>query len=146
MRTKMQLYLAEVSIMKYIHYADVHNGTVRTIHNSHSLLKSHLHRSSADIGCMSFADCMVNITPVTRGLWRWNMNKKVGKWQGAKRADNPSYVEMPVPDAVDIALALNVMASVALAIKLSSVLAAIAAITCAAALVSKCKCDLSKEG
>ena len=138
MRTKMQLYLAEVSIMKYIHYADVHNGTVRTI--------EHWHKNYSRYGYMSFADCMVNITPVTRGLWRWNMNKKVGKWQGAKRADNPSYVEMPVPDAVDIALAVNVMASVALAIKLSSVLAAIAAITCAAALVSKCKCDLSKEG
>ena len=38
------------------------------------------------------------------------------------------------------------MASVALAIKLSSVVAAFAAVTCAAALVAKCRCDLSKEG
>lgn len=123
--------------MRYIHYADVHNGTVRTI--------EHWHKHYSTYGYMSFADCVINIIPVTRGLWRWNMEKKGGKWSGTKRADNPRYVEIAVPDAVDIALAVNVMASVALAIKLSSVLAAVAAITCAAALVSKCRCDLSKE-
>lgn len=123
--------------MRYIHYADIHNGTVRTI--------EHWHKHYRRYGYMSFADCMVNITPITRGLWRWNMNKKGGKWHGTKRADNPGYVEIAVPDAVDIALAVNVMASVALAIKLSSVLAAIAAITCTVVLVSKCRCDLQRE-
>jgi hypothetical protein len=124
--------------MRYIHYADIHNGTVRTI--------EHWHKHYSSYGYMSFADCIINITPVTRGLWRWNMEKKGGKWNSIKRADNQDYVEIPVPDTIDIVLAVNVMASVALAIKLSSVLAAVAAITCAAALVSKCRCDLQREG
>ena len=124
--------------MRYIHYADIHKGTVRTI--------EHWHKHYSRYGYMSFADCMINIIPVTRGMWRWNMIKKCGTWHGTKRADNSSYVEIPVPDAVDIAMAVNVMASVALAIKLSSVLAAVAAISCACMLVSKCRCDLSNEG
>ena len=74
------------------------------------------------------------------------MTKKSGKWHGTKRFGSLSYVEIPVPDATDIVLAVNVMVSVALAIKLSSVVAAVAAITCAVMLVSKCRCDLSKEG
>lgn len=123
--------------MRYIHYADIHNGTVRTI--------EHWHKHYSSYGYMSFADCMSNITPVTRGIFRWNMDKNGGKWNGIRRADNPDYVEIPVPDAIDMVMTVNVAASVALAIKLSSVLAAIAAITCAAVLVSKCRCDLSKE-
>ena len=124
--------------MRYIHYADIHGGTVRTL--------QHWHKHYSWYGYMSFADCVVNITPVTRGFWRWNMTKKSGKWHGTKRFGSPSYVEIPVPDAVDMVLAVNVIVSVALAIKLSSVVAAVAAITCAVMLVSKCRCDLSKEG
>lgn len=123
--------------MRYIHYADIHNGTVRTLEHWHNHYSLH--------GYMSFADCIANITPVTRGVRGWNMTKKTGKWHGTKRFDNPGYVEIPVPDAVDIIMSVNVMVSVALAIKLSSMVAAFAAVTCAAALVAKCRCDLSKK-
>ena len=124
--------------MRYIHYADIHNGTVRTLEHWHKHYSLH--------GYMSFADCVINIAPVTRGLWRWNMVKNGGKWHGTKRFDNPAYVEIPVPDAIDIVMSVNVMVSVALAIKLSSVVAAVAAITCAITLVAKCTVDLQREG
>ena len=123
--------------MRYIHYVDIHSGTVRTL--------DHWHKHYNLYGYMSFADCVTNIAPVTRGLWRWNMVKKGGKWHGTKRFDNTGYVEIPVPDAIDMTMAVNVMVSVALAIKLSSVVAAVAAITCAVMLVSKCRCDLQRE-
>ena len=138
MHTKMQLSLDKRDIMRYIHYADIHSGTVRTI--------EHWHKHYSRYGYMSFADCIVNVKPVTRGLWRWNMVKKSGKWHGTKRFDNPGYVEIPVPDAIDIVMSVNVMVTVALAIKLSSVVAAVAAISCAVMLVTKCRCDLQREG
>lgn len=124
--------------MRYMHYADIHSGTVRTI--------KHWHKHYSRYGYMSFADCMSNITPVTRGIWRWNMDKESGKWHGIKRADNPGYVEIPVPDVIDVLLIVNVMAAVAVAIKLPGVLAAIAVLISAAALVDKCRCDLQREG
>lgn len=124
--------------MKYIHYADTRTGKVKDL--------EFWYQHYSKWGYMSFAECLDNITPVTRGVWGWNMVKKRGRWVGLKRCETPNYVEIAIPDFKDIAMYLFFLMTTYIAINNFNYITAASVIFCLACLVIKCRFDLKTEG